>query len=291
MAALLLAGAAQAGSVAENFCGRQTPLSAAQQDRLLQLAAVVRAELEAAGTPVALVARSGLNLARFGQRFSHAGLALAEGAGSPWAVRQLYYACEEGRPRLFDQGLAGFVSGLDDPAAGHVSVLLLPPAPARVLAAAALDRQRALRLVAATYSANAHAWSLRYQNCNQWLAELMAAGFGGLPDGPELRRDAQAWLRNAGYQPSAVDAGSHALMFAAGFVPWLRLDDRPEEQRHSLVFQVSLPASLEAFVQQRWPQAQRLAFCLGSDRIVMRRGDVPLPDDCRPGPADRVWPL
>ena len=246
-----MAGAAEAGSVAENFCGHQTPLSAAQQDRLLQLAAVVRAELDAAGTPVALIARSGLNLARFGQRFSHAGLALAEGAGSPWAVRQLYYACEEGRPRLFDQGLAGFVSGLDDPAAGHVSLLLLPPEPAALLAAAAQDRPRALRLVAATYSANAHAWSLLYQNCNQWLAELMAAGF----------------------------------------VPWLRLDDRPEDQRYSLVFQVSLPASLEAFVLQRWPQSQRLAFCLGAEHIVMRRGGAPLPDDCRPGPGDRVWAL
>ena len=103
--------------------------------------------------------------------------------------------------------------------------------------------------------------------------------------------DAQAWLRDAGYQPTPVDAGSHALMFAAGFVPWLRLDDRPEDQRHSLVFQVSLPASLEAFVLQRWPQSQRLAFCLGADRIVMRRGGSPLPDDCRPGPGDRVWAL
>lgn len=280
-----------AASVAENFCGRQAPLSAAQQDRLLRFAAIVRDELMASGRRVAVVARSGLNLSRFGLRYSHAGLALADGAGTPWAVRQLYYACDEGRPRLFDQGLAGFVSGTDDPAAGYVSLLLLPEDAADTLARTALDRPRALRLLAATYSANAHAWSLRYQNCNQWLVELMATAYGHLPDGPDLRARAQAWLRADGYRPAAVDAGSHTVMFAAGFVPWLRLDDRPEAERHSLIFQVSLPQSIEAYVQQRWPDARRVELCHTADRVVVRRGGLPIAEGCTPAPGDRTFPL
>ena len=274
--------------MAENFCGAQRPLSAAQQDRLLRFAAVVREELEASGRSVAMVSRSGLNLARFGHRYSHAGLSLAHGAGSRWAVRQLYYACEEGRPRLFDQGLTGFVSGTDDPAAGYVSVVLLPQAAAAELAGGALDRPRALRLLAGRYSANAHAWSLDTQNCNQWLAELLATSFGRLTDGDGLRARAQQWLRDAGYRPSAVDAGSHWLMFAAGFIPWLRLDDRPEAERHSLVFQVSLPASLEAFVRERWPEAERIEFCHAGERVVVRRGWASIADGCQAAADDRV---
>lgn len=290
---MLLGAAAfsHAGSVAENFCGSQRPLTAAQQDRLLRFAAVVREELEASGRGVAMISRSGLNLARFGHRYSHAGLSLAEGAGPRWAVRQLYYACEEGRPRLFDQGLTGFLSGTDDPSAGYISVLLLPPAAAAELARGALDRPRALRLLAGRYSANAHAWSLDTQNCNQWVAELMAASFGGLPDDAGLRARAQQWLREAGYRPSAVDAGSHWLMFAAGFVPWLRLDDRPEAQRHSLFFQVSLPASLEAFARERWPEAERIEFCHAGERVVVRRGWAPIADGCLPAGGDRVIAL
>jgi hypothetical protein len=290
--ALLVAGsAASAASVVHDFCGRSTPLSVGQQDRLLRFAAVVRDTLDAEAPAAALVSRSGLDLSRFGLRYSHAGLALADGAGSRWAVRQLYYACDEARPRLFDQGLAGFVAGTSDPSRGFISVLLLPPEAAATLARTALDRPRALRLLADTYSANAHAWSQRYQNCNQWLVELMATAAGALADGPDLRARAQDWLRAAGYQPAAVDAGSHAVMFAAGFVPWVRMDDRPEAERYALVFQVSVPASLEAFARQRWPAARRVAFCHAGDRVVVRRGWTPLPEDCSADPGDEVRPL
>ena len=44
-------------------------LSATQQDRLLRFAAVVKDELERSGRSVALIARSGLDLSRFGVRY------------------------------------------------------------------------------------------------------------------------------------------------------------------------------------------------------------------------------
>lgn len=284
-------GPAVAGSLSANFCGQSAPLSVAQQDRLLRFAAVVRELLETEAHGVALVARSGLDLSRFGVRYSHAGLALAEGAGTRWAVRQLYYDCDAAQPRLYDQGLAGFVAGLHVPDRGFISLLLPPPDAARRLMQTARDRPRALRLLAARYSANAHAWSLQYQNCNQWLAEMMATAEGALADGDDLRARAQAWLRDAGYVPAAVDAGSHAVMFAAGFVPWLRLDDRPEDERYSLVFRLSLPRSLEAFAQARWSGTRRVALCFAEDRVVLRRGGPPLREDCVPEPGDEVRPL
>lgn len=290
-AAALAAGPAAAGSLVANFCGQTAPLTAAQHDRLLRFAAVVRQVLDTEAHGAALVARSGLDLSRFDVRYSHAGLALAEGAGSRWAVRQLYYDCDAARPRLYDQGLAGFVAGMHAPDRGFVSLLLPPPDAARRLATTALDRPRALRLLAARYSANAHAWSLRYQNCNQWLAELMATAEGALADGDELRARAQDWLRSAGYEPAAVDAGSHAVMFAAGFVPWVRLDDRPEAERYSLVFRLSLPRSLEAFGLARWPGARRVALCYADDRVVLRRDGGPLSEDCLPQAGDEVRPL
>lgn len=278
------AAPAWAGSLAERFCGRPAPLSAAQQDRLLRIAALVKDELEA-GAGVAIVARSGLDLSRFGLRYSHAGLSLDHGAGPRWAVRQLYFDCDEARPRLFDQGLTGFVAGSDDPERGFVSILRLPPDLAEPLRAAALDRPRALRLLAGRYAANAHAWSLESQNCNQWLVELIAAGAAALPDGPDLRARAQAWLREAGYRPRTVDAGSHWLLLAAGFVPWLRLDDRPDP--HSLHFELSLPESIEAFVRARWPQAERIELCHAGARVVLRRDGPPIAEGCIAAAGDR----
>lgn len=241
-------------------------------------------ELEAGGG-LAIVARSGLDLSRFGLRYSHAGLSLADGAGPRWAVRQLYFDCDEARPRLFDQGLTGFVAGSDDPDRGFLSILQLPADAAATLREAALDRPRALRLLAGRYAANAHAWSLQAQNCNQWLVELLATGAGALADGPDLRARAQAWLRDAGYRPRVVDAGSHWLLFAAGFVPWLRLDDRPDP--HSLQFEVSVPEAIDAFVQARWPQARRIELCHAGARVVLRRDGPPIAEGCIAAAGDR----
>jgi len=285
------AATAQAGPASLQFCSRAQPMAAQQQDRTLRFAAIVKRELEASGEPVALISRSGVDLHRFGVRYSHAGVSLKANANSPWSVRQLYYACDEGKPRLYDQGLPGFLLGDDDAAGGYVSIVLLPRVQAAELEAAALDNARALRLLAATYSANAYPFSLRYQNCNQWVVELLAAAWGGLRDAPDLRGRAQQWLAQSGYAPPPVDVDSHLLMFAAQFVPLIHLDDHPAEDRFALRLRTSLPASMEAFVHQHVPGAQRIELCRDGERVVIHRGWEPIGEGCRANTEDRVIAL
>lgn len=280
--ALALADA-QAASLAPRGCERPVEVSAAQQDRLLRFTAAVREALAASGSPAALIARSGTDLSRFGLRYSHAAVALAEGLDRPWAVRQLYYACAEGRPRLFDQGLAGFVLGSDDAELGYISLLLLPPEPAAALARAALDRPLALGLLHPHYSANAYAFGTRYQNCNQWVAELLAASVTGSAD----RSEAQAWLRAEGYAPTPVHAPPW-LLLAGRFVPWLHFDDHPLDLLDAGQVQTSLPDSLETFALHRWPTARRIELCHGPQGIVQREGGEPLAAGCVPQPGDQV---
>jgi hypothetical protein len=282
----LAAGAAQAGSVLPQGCDRPVAVNATQQDRLLRFTAVVREALAASGAPAALIARSGTDLSRLGLRYSHAAVALADGLDTPWAVRQLYYACAEGQPRLFDQGLAGFVTGSDDPNVSYLSVLLLPPEAGTALAAAALDRPRALGLLNARYSANAYPFSTDYQNCNQWVAELLAAAVAGTT----TRAEAQAWLQREGYAPQPVRV-SPWLMLAGRFVPWLHFHDHPAALLDAGLVQTSLPDSLEAFALQRWPAARRIEFCHGPQGLLQRVDGPPLADGCRPQPGDRVVPL
>ncbi|SEF34861.1 hypothetical protein SAMN03159371_07270, partial [Variovorax sp. NFACC28] len=185
---------ADAAPASLQLCDRVTPLDASQQDRVLRFAAVLQEALSQTGSDTVLISRSGLDLSRFRIRYSHAAIAW-KGADGTWLARQLYYACDEGHPRLYDQGLAGFVMGIDDPALGYVSIVSLPSEAARALRNAALDTPRALHLLAARYSANAYPFSLRYQNCNQWVMELLAVAWGKLPDGDDLRERAQQWLR------------------------------------------------------------------------------------------------
>ena len=293
LAAWLLVGAAHAqlGWNSTRFCDRPSPLSARQQDRLLQFAAIARRELEASGQDVALVARSGIDLSRFNLRYSHAGVSLRASGNAPWSVRQLYFACDEGRPRLYDQGLAGFVLGGDDPAVGYVSIVWLPREQAAALERAALDNPRALRLLAADYSANAYPYSLRYQNCNQWVVEMLAAAWGGLDDNEALRARAQAWLSGQHYEPHAIDVGSHLLMFAGHFIPWVHYDDHPEQDRYALRLRTSLPTSIEAFARAQAPGARRIELCHDEQRVVIHRGWDTLAAGCRPGLGDEVIAL
>lgn len=296
-AALLLAASAAAQAGLPAFCQQSIDISAAEQDRVLRFAGVVKNELERSGARVALIARAGLDLSRFGQLYSHAGVALRNNPGGSWAVRQLYYACDESRPRLFDQGIAGFALGADAPTRGHISLVFPPDEDAALLEGAALDKRLALALLGGEYSANAYAYGTRYQNCNGWVAELLASAWGGAharADGgasTHAREDAQRWLRAQGYTAGPVRIPSHWLMFAGQFVPLVHMNDHPVDDLHALALHVSVPASIEAFVQRRAPQAKRVELCHTQDRIVVRHGWEPLGAACEPKEGDEVIPM
>ena len=279
--ALAVSASAQAGGMM--FCDRPARVTATEQDRALRFSAVVKDELERSGASAAVVARAGLNLARFGLRYSHAGIALKSNPNSPWSVRQLYYACDDQRPRIFDQGMAGFVLGAEEAAQGHLSVVLLPPAQDAALASSALDERTPLALLAGEYSANAYAYSTRYQNCNQWLVELLASAWGGAAQ----RDTAQAWLRERGYEAEPVNVG-RALVIAAHFVPLVHVADHPDEDLRARIMRVSMPSSIEQFLRREAPQAQRLELCYNSSHIVIRRGWQPMGAGCEAQAGDDV---
>ncbi len=283
-----VATGAQAASL--RYCDKPQPVSAQQKDKLLRMSDVVKAELERSGQGVALMSRSGLDLRRFGQRYSHMGFSLQANADIPWAVRQLYYACDEKRPRIFDQGVAGFLLGTDNPDLGYVSLVFLPEADAVTLEHTALDKQQALNLLAPVYSANAYAFSVRYQNCNQWVIEMLAAAWGALAepaDNEDPRAAAQRWLQDKGYMPSDFDV-SRLLMWAGHFVKWVHSDDHPRENMMQARYRVSMPASIEAFVHTTMPGATRVEFCHNQQHMVIHRGWDAIADNCEPGEQDTV---
>jgi len=285
---------AQASSL--SLCDRQASLTPTQQDKLFRFAALVKTELAQSGQRVALIARSGLDLGWFGLRYSHAGLSLQDSDSAPWSVRQLYYACDEGRSRVFDQGMAGFVLGTDDPRRGYVSLVFMPEAESTALARAALNKAQALRVLSSQYSANAYPFSVRYQNCNQWVAELIASAWGNLPMGDDAdvqdaRVQAQAWLQAQAYEPTVIDVGWRVLMWGSALVPFVHRDDHPEPDLAAKRFRVSMPAAIEAFVHQRLPAATRVELCHTDQHMVIHRGWDAVAEGCVPGPGDTVVSL
>ncbi len=257
------------------------------------MAVIIQDEWHQRAAPVALISRSGLNLGAIGHRYSHAGFLRParrdDHAGAPAtvAVRQLYFDCETAQPRVFDEGLAGFVRGVATDALPRFSAVWWPADDAHVLAHAVGNDELALAMLATTYQAQAHVWSLHTQNCNQWLAEVLAAAFGGA----RQRASAQQWLRAQGYTGSVVQLPWVGWLVAAAVLPHMGLQHHPGKDLQALRLEVSLPASLEAFVRRRWPQAQRVEWCLRGREVVVRRGWEPLDEACSPGPNDHTQAL
>lgn len=281
-------GASSAHASSLNYCDGGTEPGAALQDRLLQVAAIVKTELDQSGQNLALVSRSGLALQRLGQRYSHAGVSLKASPNTPWSVRQLYFACDEKRPRIFDQGMSGFVLGVNDANEGFVSIVMLPLKAAAPLERAALDDHLALQLLGASYSANAYAFSQRYQNCNQWLAEMLASAWGSLTPQNNLRAAAQRWLADENYQPTVFDVGWQPLIWLAARLRWLHNDDHPARDLEAARFQVSMPQSIEAFVHQRHPDATRIEICYTATQVVVHRGWDSISAGCQAAADDTV---
>jgi hypothetical protein len=299
IAALCLCASASAWAGLPVFCEKNREITAAEQDRALRFAGAVKTELERSGTDVAVVSRAGLDLSRFGLLYSHAGIALKDNPGGAWAVRQLYYACDQSRPRLFDQGMSGFVFGADTPGRGHVALLFLPAEDSARLARAALDKRLALALLADAYSANAYAFATRYQNCNQWVAEMLAGAWGDIAEtdekagdpGNATRTRAQAWLRAQGYAAGPVKVPSRWLMFAGQFVPLVHVDDHPVDDIYALALHTSVPDAIEDFLHRRLPDTRRVELCRDDKHIVVHRGWDRLGATCTPLPGDEVVDL
>ena len=65
-------------------------------------------------------------------------------------------------------------------------------------------------------------------------------------------------------------------------------DDHPDEDWANKRYRVSMPASIDAFVQARVPGATRLEFCHNTRHVVVRRGGEAIADGCVPGAGDTV---
>lgn len=293
MTAALLIGSGQAFAqywpeafAASRFCEVEPSPKAVEQDRLLRLAAVIRDELQRLEARTVLISRSGLDLRSFGIPYSHAAIAWRDSNGS-WTVRQLYYACEQAEAKIYDQGLAGFVLGGAGSDEGRVSIVALPAESGEALRRTVMDDSQALSVLGTEYSASAFAFSTRYQNCNQWVLEILATAWGELSGPGTARERAQRWLLSAGYAPSPIHV-SGGQMLLSRFIPLVQTDDHPEEDRQARALRITLPETIEAFVRRKLPASRRVLVCHDELQAVAHDGWSPTEGECRAGIGDRV---
>lgn len=209
--------------------------------------------LDASGAQVALIARVGQDLSKYGVRYSHVGYVMRDHPKGRWIVVHELNQCGTAHSALYDQGLANFF--LDDMFA-YESALLIPSAESQARLVRMLGSPAPLRLHDGRYNMLAYAFSTQYQNSNQWVLESYAAGSSELP--VRDRGAAQAWLKLAGYQPSTVHIPASTRLGARMFKANISFDDHPFGRRMAGQIDTVTVESVLRFVRQRDAGAKQI---------------------------------
>ena len=229
LATTLSAGPALAG---QNCEPRRPTVDAMRRD--LALAASVAGQLDEMarrdGTRVLLLARAGQNLAQYGLRYSHLGIAYRDDAAldgrGAWRVVHKLNQCGSSQSALYRQGLAEFFGdGLYAHEAGVV--VLKAELAARVLPQLKDDALLAT-LHEPRYNMLAYPWDGPYQQSNQWAIETLAM----LADPAVISRaTARDWLRARDYRPTTLQISPMTRLGARLTSAHIAFDDHPFGRR------------------------------------------------------------
>lgn len=222
-AALVLATTVHAGRPCD-----EKPQTTRQIELGLNLAQATARQLDASGAQVLLLARAGQDLSRYGLQWSHLGFVYRDTGSGAWRVMHKLNHCGTDHAALYRQGLGEFF--LDRPHRYDAAFVALKPELQQALLPLLADNARARSLNEGRYSMVAYPFATTYQQSNQWVLEMLALA---ADPGIGSRRDAQAWIRRMGYQPT--DLHLSALTRLGGRITQANVafDDHPGARRFS----------------------------------------------------------
>lgn len=220
-AALLVAAAAHAGRPCD-----EKPANARQVEQGLNLAQATAKALDASGAQVVVLARAGQDLTKYGLRWSHLGFVYRQ--DGVWRVMHKLNHCGTDHAALYRQGLGEFF--LDNPHRYEAAFVVLKPELQQALMPVLADNTRVTQFNERRYSMVAYAFATTYQQSNQWVLETLASAAA---PGIRSRRDAQAWLRTQGYQPTDLHLSTLARLGGRLTQANIAFDDHPSARRFS----------------------------------------------------------
>jgi hypothetical protein len=198
LVALALAVAAPA-ALAGTTCVEQAP-SAQSIAQAAASALRVRDVLEAEDAPVAVLARAGTDLSKYGLHYSHAAFVVRDHPAGRWTVVHLLNDCGTDRSALYAQGLVNYFA--DQLVTQDARIAWLPREVADRLARD-LTGANVRALHDRDYNVIARHDSKRTQNSTAWVLEMLAVAHA--PPGVAVdRARAQAIARGTGHEPDRI---------------------------------------------------------------------------------------
>lgn len=171
---------------------RAVAVAAESAQRVLQ-------QLEKNNAPVAMLARHGTDLKKYGLHYSHVGFVVRDHQDGRWTVVHLLNECRSQRSNIYSQGLVNFF--LDDLQSQDARIVWLEPELAERMSV--LLNTKATSVFDPDYNVIARYDSKHYQNSTAWVLDMLSAA--QLPAGHAPKRiNAQALEKAQGFTPDVI---------------------------------------------------------------------------------------
>lgn len=225
----------------------------------LSLGLKVQEALEASSGQVALVARVGQDLSRYGLKYSHAAFAWRDHPQGRWAVVHLLNDCGTDQSDLHDEGLGAFFLDIHR----QEAAIVIPSARLQQRLVEVLAGDLPAKLHEPRYNMLSYPFNPKYQNSNQWLLEVLAAA-GASDVAITTRRQAVDWLKAVGYEPTTLDLGTFTRLGGRMFRANIAFDDHPFGRRMAGRIDTATVDSIVRFLKQRDPEASLMEVSVQS---------------------------
>lgn len=230
------------------------PIEALTAQHAFELAYKTQQTLQQHNVEVAMIARVGQDLSKYGLRYSHFGW-VKRNADGHYNIVHLLNDCGSDHSDIYVEGLANFL--LDDLFDFEV-LLVIPDAALQQKLKVALEGPLPRLMHEKDYSLLAYPFDTEYQNSNQWGLELLAAVQLGQPT--SSRKLAQAYLEQAGFRGDYVSVDPLKRLGASMFKANVAFTDHPLSERLKGKYQFVSVESAERFLKQLSPDATRLVL-------------------------------
>lgn len=195
-----------------------------------KMALKLEQELKSRNVHLALVGREGGDLSKYGLKYTHMAYILKKQSpdGERWTFIHELNECNSDYSSIYDQGMVNFF--LDDLVNMNI-VVLIPDTALQEKLIKTLNHPKINHYHNKNYSMIANPFSLKYQNSNQWVMEILAASQGS----PVVinRKDAQVFIQQHNFQPQWIKISPLKRLGASMFSVNVRFDDHSREEKNN----------------------------------------------------------
>jgi hypothetical protein len=237
---VLVAATARAGQQ----CEEKPPTPSALENGL-NLGVKVSEALESSDVEVALIARVGQDLSKYGLKHSHMAFVVRDHPQGRWTVVHMLNHCGRADSGLFAEGLGMFF--MDTPFR-YEAMLVIPSAAIQTRLKKIIASDLPIQFKSQRYNMLAYPFNVASQNSNGWVLELLSAGLTDINIDTRLKAVSYAKVR--GFEPTTIHLNTLERLGAGVTRQNVNFDDHPFGRRMAGKIDTVTVASVVTFLQR-----------------------------------------